>query len=275
MKRIIVCVLTLSSFSLFAGSEVKIPKKENFYIFLMTGQSNMAGRGKIKAEDKVPNSRVLVLSKEGVWKLAVAPLHYDKPSVAGVCIGSSFAVAIAEKKPNVTIGLVPAACGGSSITSWVPGGYHAQTKSNPYDDAVSRTKTALKSGVLKGILWHQGESDCGKALSVKHEKQLKELVQRFRTEFKAPSLPFIIGQLGQFESKPWSEGRKVVDRAQKKVAADDPYGAFVSSDGLKPKSDIVHFNSKSVRKFGKRYAAAYLRINQKFLKDVRDRCEDE
>ena len=52
----------------------------------------------------------------------------------------------------------------------------------------------------------------------------------------------------------------MVDRAQKKVAADLLNCAFVSSEGLKPKSDIVHFNTKSLRAFGKRYADAYLRM---------------
>ena len=261
IRLLIVCILSVSSFSLYAKGEIKLPKKEDFHIFLMAGQSNMAGRGKIAPQDKIPHPRVLVLSKEGVWKPAIAPLHYDKPGMAGVCLGSSFAAALADKNPKVTIGLVPAACGGSSISSWVPGGYHGQTKSNPYDDALIRTETAMKSGVLKGVIWHQGEADCGQARASKHEEQLKQLVKRFRVAFNAPELPFVIGQLGQFESKPWGEGRRVVDRAQKKVAADDPNCAFVSSDGLKPKSDIVHFNSESLRIFGRRYAEAYLKIS--------------
>jgi hypothetical protein len=255
-------VILLSFIALADKSQdhaVKLPAKEKFQIFLLAGQSNMAGRGKITAADKVPHPRVLVLSKEGVWKPAVAPLHYDK-SAAGVGLGRSFAIALAENNQDITIGLVPAACGGSSISSWVPGGYHGQTKSHPYDDAISRTKTALKSGVLKGILWHQGEGDCGTKRSQMHEKQLTELVKRFRAEFSNPTLPFIIGQLGQFESKPWNEGRKRVDQAQRNVAKNLPYCAFVSSNGLTSNKDIVHFNTKSQHEFGHRYAEAYLLI---------------
>jgi hypothetical protein len=118
----------------------------------------------------------------------------------------------------------------------------------------------MKSGVLKGILWHQGESDCGAEKSQTHEKELTELVKRFRTEFNDPTLPFVIGQLGQFESKPWSEGRKRVDQAQRNVAKNLPHCAFVSSDGLTSNSDIVHFNTESLHEFGRRYAAAYLTI---------------
>ncbi|MFO7937034.1 MAG: sialate O-acetylesterase [Kiritimatiellia bacterium] len=244
----------------FAADEIKIPAKEKFHLFLMVGQSNMAGRGKIGKQDKVAHPRVLLLSKKGKWKPAVAPLHYDKPGMAGVCLGKSFALMLADKNPDVTIGLIPAACGGSSITSWVPGGYHEQTESHPYDDAVRRTVTALKSGVLKGILWHQGEADCGSVRAAGYEQQLKELILRFRSDLNQPELPFIIGQLGQFPERPWSKGRRTVDLAQKKVAFDLPFCAFVSSEDLKPKSDNVHFNAKSLRELGKRYAEAYSSI---------------
>jgi len=257
LKVILFCLIALPIVA--EESAVKLPAKEKFQIFLLAGQSNMAGRGKIGPEDKVPYPRVLVLSKEGVWKPAVAPLHYDK-SAAGVGLGRSFAIALAEKYPDITIGLVPAACGGSSISSWVPGGYHGQTKSNPYDDAVSRTKIAMTSGELKGILWHQGESDTGAERSAKHEQQLKDLINRFRVEFSNPTLPFVIGQLGQFTEKPWNSGRTKVDQAQRAVAKEVPHCAFVSSDGLTSNSDIVHFNTESLHEFGRRYAEAYLKI---------------
>ena len=31
-----------------------------------------------------------------------------------------------------------------------------------------------------------------------------DLIERFRTDLEAPGVPFIIGQLGQFEGKPWT-----------------------------------------------------------------------
>jgi len=256
-KVILFCLMALPIVA--EESALRVPAKEKFHIFLLAGQSNMAGRGKIEPTDQLPHPRVLVLTKEGAWKPAVAPLHYDKAG-AGVGLASSFAIALAEKNPDITIGLVPAACGGSSIAAWVPGGYHAQTRSNPYDDAVSRTKTALQSGELKGILWHQGESDTGGERADKHAQELKDLIQRFRTEFNNPALPFVIGQLGQFTEKPWNEGRKTVDQAQRTVAAEVPHCAFVLSDGLTPNSDFVHFNTESLHEFGRRYAEAYLKI---------------
>ena len=79
--------------------QVKIPQKDKFYLFLLAGQSNMAGRGTVENEDKVVNPRVLALSKEGKWVPAVDPIHFDKPS-AGVGPGRSFALALMKKSPS-------------------------------------------------------------------------------------------------------------------------------------------------------------------------------
>jgi hypothetical protein len=49
------------------------PSKENFHLFLLVGQSNMAGRGKVAEEDRKAHPRVLMLTKENRWVPAVAP----------------------------------------------------------------------------------------------------------------------------------------------------------------------------------------------------------
>ena len=92
---------------------------------------------------------------------------------------------------------------------------------------------------------------------------MRALIARFRAEFSNPSLPFIIGQLGQFERQPWNAGYAQVDAAQRRVAADVPSVAFVSSDGLKDKGDNLHFSADAARELGGRYAAAYLRLVQR------------
>ncbi|MBC8290328.1 MAG: sialate O-acetylesterase, partial [Planctomycetes bacterium] len=163
------------------------PDREKFHLFLLVGQSNMAGRGKVTDEDRKPIPGVFMLTKSGEWKPAVAPLHFDK-KVAGVGIGREFAKQIAKANPDVVIGLIPCAAGGSPISSWEPGGYHGQTKSHPYDDTIRRAKTALNSGVLKGILWHQGESDSKPKLADVYEKKLHELIARLRKELKAETV---------------------------------------------------------------------------------------
>ena len=233
--------------------------KEKVHLFLLAGQSNMAGRGKVTAEDKKIHPRVFALSKDGAWVPAIDPIHYDKKS-AGVGLGKSFAVTLADRNADIVIGLVPAACGGSPISTWQPGGYHAQTQSHPYDDAIERTQRAMKDGVLKGILWHQGESDSNPGKAPHYKERLTQLIDRFRKDLDAENVPFIIGQLGQFPAKPWNTSRKRVNEAQISIAEEMPLVGFVSSDGLTSKSDNIHFDTPSQREFGRRYAAKYLEM---------------
>lgn len=240
-------------------NQVELPVKANFHLFLLAGQSNMAGRGDVDAEDKQPHARVLMLAQDGTWKPAVDPIHYDKPS-AGVGPGRTFGIALAEADTNITIGLIPTACGGSPISTWGPGAYFNDTKSHPYDDSISRAKLAMKDGTLCGILWHQGESDWTEALAPVYKARLEALIARFRKDLNAPNVPFIIGQLGQFEKSPWTTYTHLVNDAHIAVAKEVGHCAFVSSGGLTSKSDNLHFDAKSQREFGKRYATAYLKM---------------
>jgi len=248
------CCLPHSTWSKTALPEVA---KEKFHLYLLAGQSNMAGRGKVEPQDKKPHARVFMFTKENEWKPAVAPLHFDKP-FAGTGLGRTFGIRVAESSPEVVVGLIPCAAGGSPIKSWEPGGYHGQTKSHPWDDAIRRTKLAMKDGVLKGILWHQGESDSREGLAEIHEAKLHDLIERFRKEFDAPDLPFIAGQMGQFKERPWSDAKKQVDAAHRSLPDKVAQTAFVSSDGLEHKGDKVHFSAASFRELGERYAKAYL-----------------
>lgn len=242
-------------------ADAPLPARENFYLFLLAGQSNMAGRGEVEAQDRVPHPRVLMLNRDEEWVPAVDPLHFDKP-VAGAGLGRSFAFVLADANPDVTIGLIPCAAGGSPIATWSPGARWSQTKSHPYDDAVRRVKRAQQDGVLKGILWHQGESDSKPELAPVYEEKLHELIARFRRAFSAPKVPFILGQLGRFEDRPWTESRKQVNRVHQTLPEKVPHTAFVSSEGLTHKGDGVHFDSASLREFGKRYARAWQRLTE-------------
>lgn len=169
---------------------------------------------------------------------------------------------LAEADTNATIGLIPAACGGSPISAWEPGAYFDQTGSHPYDDAIQRAKLAMKQGTLKGILWHQGESDAEEKLAPVYKARLEQLIARFRKDLDAPDLPFIIGQLGRFDGAPWTQYTGMVNDAQIAVAKEMEQVEFVNSDGLVSKGDNLHFNERSQHEFGKRYAAAYLKTQQ-------------
>lgn len=121
----------------------------------------MAGRGEVTEQDLKIHPRVLMQARDGSWQYTVDPIHYDKKR-AGTGLARSIAIALTELDETITIGLVPSACGGSPISAWEPGGYHDQTDSHVYHDAIARTKRALKDGDLAGIPWHQGESVSGR-----------------------------------------------------------------------------------------------------------------
>lgn len=244
-----------------SAQEAGLPPKESFHLFLLVGQSNMAGRGKVSDADREADPRVLMLDRDGKWTPAVDPMHWDKPAVVGVGLGRSFGLALADAKPGVTIGLVPCAVGGSPIDSWQPGAFYEPTKSHPWDDAMARARKALEAGTLQGILWHQGESDSTAALAAAHEEKLHDLVARFRGELGAPTVPFLAGQMGRFADAPWTPEKAFVDAAHRALPSKVARTAFVSADGLAHKGDKVHFNDASYRELGRRYAAAFLRLD--------------
>ncbi|MBC7369212.1 MAG: sialate O-acetylesterase [Undibacterium sp.] len=253
-------VALVCSASFVRAAAPALPARENFHLFLLVGQSNMAGRGAVTDADKAPRPRVLMLNPAGAWVPAVDPLHFDKPAAAGVGLGRSFADAVAAATPGVTIGLIPCAVGGSPIDAWQPGYFYQPTKSHPWDDAMRRAKIALQSGTLKGVLWHQGESDSNRELAAGHEAKLHALIARMRAELNAPAAPFIVGQLGRFTDSPWNQFKTQVDKAHRELPAKVPHTAFVSSEGLADKGDKTHFNSDAYREFGQRYAEAYIKL---------------
>src|SRR5688500_10224740 len=78
----------------------QLPAKENFYIYLMAGQSNMAGRGFVEGEDTISSLHVLALDKNNEWTYAKEPLHYYEPTRTGLDCGLSFGKELSKKLGN-------------------------------------------------------------------------------------------------------------------------------------------------------------------------------
>lgn len=251
---VFLCSLLFANFAAAQGTP--LPPKEKFHLVLLVGQSNMAGRGTVEAQDKTPHPRVLMLNKAGEWVPAIDPLHFDK-SAAGVGVGKTFATLYAEAHPGITVGLIPCAVGGSPIDAWKPGEFYKPTNSHPWDDAMRRAQLALKSGTLTGILWHQGESDSNEKLAPGYEAKLHDLIARMRKQLGAPQVPFVVGQMGKFAEVPWENAKVQVDKAHQELPKKVQHTAFASAEGLKHRGDKVHFDSPSFREFGRRYFEAF------------------
>ncbi len=244
-----------------AGCLQHYSSRQQFHLYILAGQSNMAGRGIVEEQDMQPHPRVFVLNQNDEWQPATDPLHFDKPKIVGVGPGLSFGKAMADYKKNVRIGLIPCAAGGSPISSWTVGGYHDQTKSHPYDDAIRRAKVAMRSGVLEGIIWHQGESD-SKPDSVKvYQEKLEELIARFRRDLDNDKLPFIVGKLGDFYVAK-NPDAKLINTILEKIPVTIKNTACVDASGLTHKGDVVHFDTGSARQLGRRYADLMIRLER-------------
>ncbi len=238
------------------GSARTAPR--NLELFLLVGQSNMAGRGTVEMQDSVAVPRVYMLDAANAWVPAREPMHFDKPKVVGVGPGRAFGVDIATAWTTAEIGLIPAAVGGSSIRSWAPGALDAPTKTHPYDEAVARARAALASGRLAGILWLQGETDSNASGPADYEQRMRDVIANLRRDLNAPDVPFLIGQMGRFAEKPWTPYRTRVDSLHQVVARTTPGAAFVRTDGLKHRGDTTHYDTPSVREIGHRYARTFL-----------------
>ena len=236
---------------------VKPPaQKEKFHLYLLIGQSNMAGRGIVEPEDTIGNVRILRLNSTGDWEIAKDPVHFDK-SAAGVGPGLSFAREILPNDEDIIIGLIPCAAGGSGIDIWQLDKFWEQTKSYPYNNALLRAKLAMKDGILKGILWHQGEADCSPEKTASYSGKLQNLIQTLRMEFQSPYLPFIAGEMPEFRNT-GSSLNTVFHEAKKYI----PNYAVVSDSGMTAMPDGVHLDARSARELGKRYATK-MKILQK------------
>jgi hypothetical protein len=265
MRKLISFLLFFAFYAVFSPVQAqsgKIGSNEKYDLYLLIGQSNMAGRGNIEAQDTITDPEVFMLNKAENWVPAKSPLHFDK-TVAGTGLGLTFGKIMAKESKR-RVGLIPCAVGGTSISMWMPGTYDKVTKTHPYDDAIRRTKVALKNGELKGILWHQGEGDASKEKAKRYEQRFDSLLLNLQHDLSVDisSIPVVVGELGQFYCKR-NSGGKEINLVLKHIAETHKNMKLVSSKGLIHKGDSVHFDAASQRELGKRYAEKAIKLTKK------------
>lgn len=257
MKKLFTASFFHLVFGCFAiGVFAQQQPREKVHIYVLMGQSNMAGRGKVTDYYATyGHPRVIALDQAGEWIPAKHPLHFDKPKMAGVGPGLTFGMAMADADPDVIIGLVPCAVGGTPIAKWAPGAYDQKTHTHPYDDAAVRIRKAMETGVIKGIIWHQGEGDSNPTSASVYLEKLETLIGRVRTLVGNPNLPVVAGQLARYR-----EGYQLINRELVKLPDSVPHTAVVSSEGLWHLGDGTHFDSPSASEFGRRFAQGMLAL---------------
>lgn len=227
-------------------------KSEKMEIYLCIGQSNMAGRANIELQDKDSINNVLLFTNndEKLWEKAANPLNKystvrKKIEMQRLGPGYSFGKTIAQAREGKTIGLVVNAKGGTSVEEWEPGGLL-------YTEAINQTKKALKYGVLKGVIWHQGEANASRYKM--YIPKIKTLIEALRKDFNDPNLPFVAGQLSPDKSKRNNFNKMILELPEKVE-----YTGVVTTENTVT-IDSTHFDSASQRLLGKRYAEAMLKL---------------
>jgi hypothetical protein len=215
-------------------------------VFLLIGQSNMAGRAPLEEVDKTPIEGVMLLNADGNWEEAANPLNRyatDRKvlSMQRLGPGDGFARTLHKDLPDKSIGLIVNARGGSNIDSWKPG-------QMLYDHMLARIRKLKTKPNFAGVIWHQGESNSN---DPEYLSKLTELVQNLRKDLENPELPFVAGEV--YKDVPVNGLMKQLPQKLKGTAV-------VSADKLTVLDDGVHFDRASQKELGKRYAAAWLKI---------------
>jgi hypothetical protein len=262
------------------------------HVYLALGQSNMQGAGHLP-EEAIFHPRVMSLQSQncaehdipyGQWREQFQPMmrcqEGTRPKADGTIapIGLSpvdtFAVTMAEaSEPNVTIGIVGAAYGGTDIQAHLPNcgqfcvppfgdvnGAPIVNGTTPiYQWILDLARTAQETGVIKGIIFHHGENNSQDPQWLTH---VNTLVTSLRNDLglSAAEVPFIAGELPRTGC--CAAHNQLVQQIPNVVEN----GHFVSSgpreDGsvLVDRGDGLHWSTESVLEMGRRYAAKMLEV---------------
>lgn len=230
------------------------------HVFILAGQSNMAGRGGvidgnwdgiIPPEVKPRPGKILRLGSDLRWEDAEEPLHgdIDVNKTCGVGPGMAFANAVLRGGFPV-VGLVPCAIGGSGIGEWSRGG-------GLYERLVKRAAVAVEGGgEIRAVLWFQGERDTVNISDAElYKERLQKLFIDLRADLKSPLLPIIQVALASGEG-PYIE---TVREAQHGIKL--PNVMTVDAKGLQLQPDGLHLSTQAQVHVGQMLAHAILQSN--------------
>jgi len=195
-----------------ASAEEAAPSGKKIKVFVLSGQSGMAGFGRsheLPDALRKGNDRVLMF-EDGKWQ-PLRPFHVYPESLRkkfgltefsfGPEIG--FAHAIAEAWPNETIGIVKQAAGGTGVLAWHPNWTKEQAdrtknagRGNLFKALTSKVNAACAAGdcELMGFVWLQGARDMSFVdVAKEYLPNLKAVVDGVRKEVGAEDMPFIYG----------------------------------------------------------------------------------
>ena len=248
----------------------------NFHIYLAFGQSNMEGQGKIEGQDTSGVSERFKMmaavdapSKgrtKGNWYTAIPPLCRE---YTGLDPCAYFGRELVANLPEtISVGVINVAVAGTSIdlfdedkaqsylataADWLKN-IAAAYGNHPYKVLVELGKKAQESGVIKGILLHQGETNTG---DPNWPNNVKKIYDRLLNDLglNGNDVPLLVGEVVD-SSMGGSCGshNAIIDNVPNVI----PNSHVVSSKMLGHAGDGLHFSAESYRELGRRYARIML-----------------
>ena len=259
------------------------PEKEEtkdepqFYVYLCFGQSNMEGNATPEAQDKTVDPRFQMMAcvdftspkrKMGEWYDATPPLVRQG---TGLGMADYFGRTMVANLPeNVKVGVIDVALGGTKIEGFISEevagyikneadwlkNYFKSYNNDPYKRMVDMAKIAQQTGVIKGILLHQGESNNGQQ---DWPKKVKLIYDRLMEDLNLnpEEVPLFVGEtVSQAAGGSCYHHNAVIA----KVPSVIPNSYVISSAGCPQRGDGLHFTAAGYRTMGKRYAQAALKV---------------
>jgi len=245
---------------------VSVADMERTEIYILAGQSNMSGRGALVELPAFLNAnRTRIFTNSWRWVTGYEPS--DDPAgqldqVSRDCAedmasaAMSFADTMASLRVRSTIGLVPCAKGGSSISQWVK----SASRDTLYGSMISRAKAASFYGEIKGLIWFQGEAEAmgGDRDIAGWSASFLRFAKDVREDLSAPNLKFVVTELGPCPDETkyplWRDMQSQQRSLDGKLS-----GAVscVSAADLNGKlNDAIHLDTPSLVVLGQRYAYA-------------------
>ena len=269
-----------------ALSQVNAAPDPNFHIYLAFGQSNMEGQGDVGQQDKTVDDRFQVLwaadngscsgKTKGKWSTAVPPLAHCQGAKLGPT--DYFGRTMVEKTDSqIKVGVIVVAVAGCSIQLFDKDSYanYARTQQswmtqrintyggNPYGRLIEMAKKAQEDGVIKGIIFHQGETDAGDGQWPSKVKRVYDnIIKDLGLE---NDIPFLAGEVLR------TGVSKGANNNIAKLPQQSKNFYVVSSEGFNQAlndGQNVHFTSQEYRDFGKRYAEKMIEVLGDKLKPV-------
>ena len=164
-------------------------------------------------------------------------------------LAQQFAMQLRAKHPNVPIGIIQTAWGGTPIRRHVQGG-----------DIYANHIAPLKGFHVAGVLWYQGCDDANNyGTALQYESQMTTLINQYRNVFGRKDLPFLYVQLARWPNYQYTQNvreaqRTTLDNANLRNRSN--VAMTVSLDTDKGTSALIHPLGKDI--LGARMAAQYL-----------------